>query len=266
MKQFFTVICLSFLMMNCSVTENIVFNENMGGTFKSTFDLSQVLTMANEASPKTGEEMPLKSIDTTIVFNEFMESYKDSIASLPVEKQKQLNGMKDVVIHVLMDEEKGIFNFTMDKPFVNFEELKLVNEQLDGAMKIAETFSKNDADGTMSAPDQMDEFTKSDPVTYTFNNNTFTRFQPKNDITTDPIEDEDATESQDMADMFKVQFEDLYKAAFYTMTYTFPKPIKSVSNKEAVLSADRKTMTLKTNLYDIDKDETLMNLEVILED
>lgn len=252
--------------MSCSVTENIVFNEHMGGKYQSTFDLSQVLTMANESSPRTGEEKTAQAIDTTIVFNQFMEIYKDSIATLPLEKQQQLNAMKDVVIRVQMDEQKGIFNFTMDSPFKTIEELKSVNEQLDGAMKVAESITKNDSDGSSAPSTQMDDFIKSDPVTYTFVNNTFTRLQPKKEVAAEPIEGEDAAESQDMAEMFMVQFEDLYKAAFYTMTYTFPKPIKSVSNKEAVLSADRKTMTLKTNLYDIDKDETLMDLEVILED
>ena len=49
MKHLFTLVCLSFFVMSCSVTESIVFNEHMGGVYKSTFDMSQIMTMFNES-------------------------------------------------------------------------------------------------------------------------------------------------------------------------------------------------------------------------
>ena len=266
MKYLFTLICLLFFTMSCSVSESIVFNEHMGGVFKSTFDMSQILAITNESNLETEKEKASKAVDTTIVFNQFLEQYKDSISALPMDKQKQLYAMKNVVIDMQMDEDKGIFNFTMNKPFANFDELKLVNEQLDGAMNIAHTISEKDSATTPAPKDQMDELTKSDPVVYSFSNNTFTRYQPKKEDTSEDFDGEDSSETQDMTDMFKGQFDDLFKATFYTMTYTFPKPIKSVSSKEAVLSEDRKTMTLKTDLSAINKDPELMNLEIILKD
>lgn len=265
MKHFFTLICLSFIITSCSVSESIVFNEHMGGVFKSTFDMSQLLAITKESNLETEKDKPSKAIDTTIVFNQFLEQYKDSIGLLPMDKQKQLYAMKNVVIDMQMDEQKGIFNFTMNKPFSNFDELKQVNEQLDGAMNIAQTISEKDS-AAPAAQEQMDELTKSDPVVYSFSNNTFTRFQPKKDDVTPLGEDEDVSETEDMTDMFKGQFDDMFRATFYTMTYTFPKRIKSVSSKDAVLSEDRKTMTLKTDLSAINKDPELMNLKILLED
>lgn len=265
MKHFFTLICLSFFTMSCSVSESIVFNEHMGGVFKSTFDMSQILAMMNESNFAAEKEEPSKAIDTTIVFNQFLEQYKDSIGAMSMDQQKKLYDMKDVVINIQMDDEKGIFNFTMNKPFANFDELKLINEQLDGAMNIAQTISEKD--GAAPAPQgQMDELTKSDPVVYNFYNNKFKRYQPKNEDVAELAEDADASETEDMTDMFKSQFDEMFKTTFYTMTYTFPKRIKSVSSKDAVLSKDRKTMTLKTDLSAINKDPELMNLEIVLED
>jgi hypothetical protein len=251
--------------MSCNVTESIVFNEQMGGTYITNIDLSTMMAMANESRPEEVEREVSMPIDTTIVFNEFFETFKDSIATLPSEKQDELQAMKGLLIDMHMDEANGVFNFTMNKEFSDFNELKQINEQLDGAMSLAESFGKKDE--TESPPqDQLEELTKSDPVVYTFDNNTFNRFQPKKEEVTETIEGEEPSETEDMADMFKVQFEDVFESTFYTMTYTFPKSIKSVSNKNAVLSEDRKTMTLKTNLNSINKDATLMDLEVILED
>lgn len=266
MKHYFTLIFLSFFTMSCSVSESIVFNEHMGGMFKSTFDMSQILAITNESGMRSEDEKPSKAIDTTIVFNQLLEQYKDSIGALPMDKQKQLYAMKDVVIDVQMDEDKGVFNFTMNKPFANFDELKLVNEQLDGAMNVAQTISERNSVTAPAPQEQMDELTKSDPVVYSFSNNTFTRYQPKTEDEVTAADDEEAAGTEDMTDLFKGQFDEMFKATFYTMTYTFPKPIKSVSSKDAVLSEDGRTMTLKTDLNAINKDPDLMNLKIILED
>ena len=173
--------------------------------------------------------------------------------------------MKGIVVDMHMNEANGEFNFTMNKPFANFDELKTVNAQLDGAMSMAEAMGKQSETSPSRPKSQMDGLMKSDPVVYSFGNNTFKRFQPKKEEKIDDVDGEE-TETDDMTAMFKSQFEEMFEAAFYTMTYTFPKRIKSVSNKEAVISADRKTMTLKSNLNAIEKDDTLMDLEVVLED
>jgi hypothetical protein len=178
MKPIYIVILLSFLLTSCNVTESIVFNEQMGGTYKTTFDFSSMLAMANEGRPENIEREVKEVIDTTIVFNDFFVQYKDSIATLPTEKQKQLKAMKGAVIDLHMDESKEIFNFTMIRPFADFDDLKLVNEQLDGAMEIAQSFGKKDTAGG-PPKEQMDELTKTEQIVYTYSNNTFRRFQPK---------------------------------------------------------------------------------------
>lgn len=266
MKSIFTLISLAFMMLSCSVSESIVFNEQMGGVYKSTFDLSQILVMTNGSNLKTEKENPSKAIDTTIAFNQFIEQFKDSISVLPMDAQKQLYAMKDVVVAMQMNEEKGVFSFTINKPFANFNELSQVNAQLDGAMKMAQNISEKDSPVSPAPQEQMDELTKSDPVVYSFSNNTFTRYQPKKENASDVGGGEELSGAADMTEMFKGQFEDVFKETFYTMTYTFPKSIKSVSNKGAVFSEDRKTVTIKTDLNAINKDPNLMNLEIKLED
>ncbi|MGJ8590903.1 MAG: hypothetical protein ACSHXF_00045 [Aquaticitalea sp.] len=259
------ILCLTFFATSCNVTESIVFNEQMGGTYKTSFDLSAMMAMANEGRPASVEREVKEPVDTTIVFSQFLETYKDSIATLPADKQAQMADMKGVIMDMQMDEAKGIFNFSMEKSFVNFDELKTINDQIDGAMTIAESFGKKDT-GANTSQDQLDELTKTDPVNYTFANQTFTRTKIKKDEG-DQLEEGDEQEGNvEMSDMFKSQFEEMFKSTFYTMTYTFPKPIKTTSNKDAVVSDDRKTITVKNNLNAIDNDATLMDLEVILED
>ncbi len=54
-------------------------------------------------------------------------------------------------------------------------------------------------------------------------------------------------ESKENLEMAKVMME----GASYTTKYTFEKPIKKMSNKNAVLSEDRKSVTLKISLLDM---------------
>ena len=57
-----------------------------------------------------------------------------------------------------------------------------------------------------------------------------------------------------------------YKLAqSYTLKYHFPGKIKSVSNEKAVISSDKKTMTLEFQLSDCLQNPEMTNLEVVLE-
>lgn len=233
----------------------------MGGVFKSTFDLSEILAITSDL--QSADENTSRPLDTTIVFKDFLENFKDSISGLPMERQKQLYKMQDVIVDLQRDENKDIFNFTIHKPFTNFEELKQINEQMDEALSLVQNLNAEGSE--VPADKQMEGLKKSDPVIYSFSNNTFSRFQQEkvSDTEADP---EESGEGEDMSDFYKSQFDDIFKTTFYTMTYTFPKPIKSISNKDAVISDDRKTMTFKTDLKAVNNDPDLMNLEVILQD
>lgn len=48
----------------------------------------------------------------------------------------------------------------------------------------------------------------------------------------------------------------------YKLVLNFAKPVKKVSNRMAIVSADRKTVTLITNMDDVIKNPSIMNLKV----
>jgi len=48
----------------------------------------------------------------------------------------------------------------------------------------------------------------------------------------------------------------------YKLVLNFAKPVKKVTNPKAILSADRRTVTLKTDMNEVIKNPSLMNLEV----
>jgi hypothetical protein len=59
---------------------------------------------------------------------------------------------------------------------------------------------------------------------------------------------------------------EMYASSTYKLNYHFPKPVKSVSNENALFSADRKMVTISYNFTDYLLDPEALNLEVVLED
>ena len=268
MKDFFMLCCFVFAISSCTVQERIIFDSNMGGTYESSFDLSSMLAMAAANSPKSDERKQEK-VDTLIVFNDILEQMKDSIATLSPEKRAELEKMRDMTIHMVMDDAEEVFRFTANKTFEEFSEIEYVSYQMDEVFKqVKQQNASTQAGGP--GGDMM----KTDKVRYTFENNIFRRVDPKvlakeerleEDII-DETEEEEAAEDSMMKGMM-AEFDDMLAESQMSLQYTFPKKIKSVSNKDAVISADGKTVTYKVDWKTLMENKDLLkNFEVTLEE
>ncbi|BAO74874.1 hypothetical protein WPG_0644 [Winogradskyella sp. PG-2] len=225
----------------------------------TAFDMAPMLDYANANRPPSKESPIQEKIDTTVVFNDLYKTHKDSITALTDDQRLEFDKLKDMVLKVQMDEEKGIFKFEMSKKFKAFDELKTIYEETDEAMDYVKEMSNKEG----KAPkQQLDELTQTAKVSFSFENNTFSRFQPELKLDDDMEE----VEEDDEDDMFKKQFEELFSNSFYTLTYKFPKKLKSVSSTNAVISEDGKTVVYKVSWNAINSDASVMNLDVVLED
>ncbi|GER57977.1 hypothetical protein [Patiriisocius marinus] len=269
-KLFIAVVVLT--VSSCTVTESIVFNENMGGTYKNSYDLSTIMKMAGGMTPPSEGKEKTK-MDTLINFNDFMVAFKDSIATLPEEKQAQLLEMKDMTLHLNMDEDTGIFVMEVSKPFKNFSDIEFVSYQMDDMFAMA----KEQTGQSKTGNDSSGSMLEADKVTYKFTDNTFRRVDPKllieegdtfdRLLDTDENQTEEEKKSQEMMDEMLGQFDEMLEESSMTLTYTFPKKIKSVSHKNAIISGDGKTVTFTTDIKTITKDKKLLsNFEVVLEE
>lgn len=153
----------------------------------------------------------------------------------------------------------------MSKEFKKVDELKTICDQTDEAMN----YVKNMGNKAGQAPqEQMDELTKTEEVTFSLKGNTFSRFQPATAKTDDLAKKEDEFENGEdgFKEQFMGQFDDMLANSYYTLIYTFPKKVKSVSKVNAVVSEDGKTVTYKVPWNAINSDASLMNLDIVLED
>jgi hypothetical protein len=263
MKKLILLFALACFITSCNVTESIVFDSNMSGNYVTAFDMAPMMEYANENRPASVERPEKEKIDTTIVFDDLYKTHKDSIAALSDEQRAEFDKLKGMTLKMQMDEEKSIFKFEMSKNFKAFDELKTIYDQTDEAMNYVKNMSNEDGQAPQQ---QMDQLTKTDKVTFSFENNTFSRFQPGT-LEGDDLESVDEEEKDDpFKKQIEMQFEEVFSNSYYTLTYVFPKKVKSVSSTDAVISEDGKTVIYKVPWSAINGDASIMNLDVVLED
>lgn len=272
-----------FLLVSCNVQERIVFNENMGGSYETSIDLSAMMTMANAMGADTSNPNKEKTkIDTVMIFADLIRDKKDSIAGLAAEDRAKIEKLKDFTMAMKMDEANGEFIMNISKDFNSFSELERVAYEVDEVFDQAKSEAQKEQSG--SAGDMM----SLDKVIYTFENNTFRRTDPKS--LSEHLEDEgvlkeetkidlealksnlssDEEESQEEA-MLKgmmSQFTTELENSTMKLEYVFPRKVISVSPEGAVISEDGKTVTFIVPWSELMEEKTtiLENFEVVLED
>lgn len=275
---------LAVLLVSCNVQERIVFNDNMGGRYENSFDLSAMMSMTNSmGGGASNSEKETKKIDTVIVFSDILVQYKDSIATLSSKERAKIEQLKDFTMAMKMDQTTGEFKMDISKDFKTFRDIERVSYELDQVLDQAKTEAQQEQ---QAGPG--DDLLSLDKVVYTFENNTFRRTDLKrlnellenegllkeetrrdleelrNNLGEDQDNNQETAILKGMMDQFGQEFEN----STMRLEYVFPRKVVSVSPEGAVISEDGKTVTFEVSWKDLleENKKILENFEVILED
>ncbi|MEQ3655416.1 MAG: hypothetical protein ABNH00_06095 [Dokdonia sp.] len=273
MKKYYFVLATiaACLLSSCNISERIIFNEDMSGQYQSSFDMSTMMKLTNQASPPDVEKEN-KVIDTVMVFSDILETYKDSISALGKEERAKLEKLKGMTLQMKMDEAAGIFEMNIKKDFSSFDQITFISNDLNDLFDVAKT-QGGAADGGSPA----DQLMKADPVTYTFDGTVFRRvdietLSEEDSSFNQKMIDEQATPTQADAEIegqlqqVMQQFTEIMEKSTMTLEYTFPRKIISVSNSQATISNDGKTVTFAVDMQTLQEDKQLLkSFEVTLQ-
>ncbi|WP_460219836.1 hypothetical protein [Psychroserpens sp. MEBiC05023] len=255
MKQFFTLIAcaLTLMLTSCQFSENIYINEDGSGTMEFSMDASEMMEMVGEMGEGEAAKGMDKAMDSTIVFKEFIEEYKDSIATLSAEDQQKIKALEDFKMHMVMNPETKKMTFDLSTEFKNANELQ-------DMFKAMNSFSNLQGQGGAAANPASSPFASmgdggATDVSYAYDGTTFKRSAR----ITDKEKHAQAIDSLGQAAM-------MFGSSKYKINYHFPRPVKSISKEGAMYSEDRKTVTLEVGFMDVLKDPELLDFEVVLED
>lgn len=251
-KIYLLLLCaFAFSLTSCQFSENVYINEDGSGEMSFTFDASEMMDMMGDKLGEGGEAE--ERIDSMMVFKDFLEEKKDSIATLPQEDQDKLMALKDFKMHMLMDPETKEMKFDLITDFKSVSSLQNMftalnnasNLQGKGAAKVndpSNPFSAFGKDGTTE-------------MEYSFKGNVFKR----------SAKIVDNEQYQQMVDSIG-EMAMMFGSSKYKLNYHFPRKIKSVSNEDAMFSQDGKSFVLEYGFMEYLTDPKIFNIEVVLED
>jgi len=241
-KLYFLFLSIGILLTGCQFSENLYINDDGTGKMSLVLDGSEMMKMSG--SPNDLE----KTIDSTIVFKEFLKAKKDSISQLSKEEQESLKSLESFTMHTKVDPATQEMKVDMFTDFKNVDELQDVM----AAMSKANSFGNKEED-----KDNMFSSLRTSTATemeYSFKNGIFKR---------KAIIADNELHHQALDSIGEAQ--KMFASSSYVLNYHFPKPIKSVSNENALFSADKKSFTLEISFLEYLKNPEILNLEVKLE-
>ena len=254
MKQLYRLLSFSFLLVtftSCNFTENIEVQPDGTGKFSLEMDGSGFMAMAGDQALKgMNDKKDKKIIDSTFSFKQIFEEKKDSIAKLSPEQQMALKKLENFVMNIKMNTEAKQFLFSMNTPFKSISELDGVMESM-SSLKDIKGSSDKKSDPTAMLSGLGNNNSK---LSFSYDGKNFIRKSIVNKEQLKKIADD----STGMAKM-------IFASSKYTLKYRFPKAVKSVSNPDALFSADRKTITVEYPFTDYSENPEKLNLNVVFE-
>lgn len=235
-------IIILILLSGCHVTETININPDGSGTIEAV-ELRDESSYMQIAGENYSREEAFQ--DTIYVFQEYITKYKEIFLKYVPEEQRLFNRYSNVKVHLKKSSFEKEFRSTFTQSFSNVSDIPDLYKTEDYANDLKNNYS-------LTAEDHYYK------IDYSFDGTVFKRV----------VSIINLVQLQKEKDKFRnvdPKYTSLKLTQSYILRYHFPKKIKSVSNQKAIISPDKKTMTLEFQLSECLQNPEITNLEVVLE-
>ena len=241
MKKYISLVLILFL-NSCQVTETIHLNQN--GTGKI-----EIWKLREEQGymQLMGEEYSTEDIfrDTTYVFEDVIKKHSETFARLSAFEKAIFQKFNSVQVNVRKSSFEKEFRTTITQDFTKIEQVADLYKTEEYADDIINNYA-------LVAEEHY--YT----VNFTFDGRTFKRIVK----ITDEVE---LKKQQQEIERLKIRFSKFKVVQNFELKYQFSQKIKSITNPNAKISEDRKSMQLQFLITDCLMNPETTNLEVVLE-
>ena len=230
------------LTASCQVTETLRINPDGTGTIEvnELRDENSYMQLAKEEYAKEDFYR-----DTTYVFKDYFSKYGETFARTSKEDQNVYLRYSDVNVHIKKSSSEKEFRTLISQNFKNATDIVDLYKAEDYADNIKNNYA-------LSAEEHYYK------VSYSYVGNRFNR--------TVKITDSIFLKREfDRLEKYKTYYKGLKLVQSYVLDYHFPRKIQSVSNPQAKISENQKSLSIEFLLTDCVQNPTITNLEVILE-
>ena len=245
LQRIILIVIIATVLVSCQFSETMVLNEDGSGRMSIAMDMSEMMSMM-----PTDDTLELKT-DSIISFKTFFDEKRESIAKLPMAEQERLKLLEKYNMRVLIDPAEKHMEYEI---FVDFTSVEEANNLMDG-LNATESLKPATAGGANNTSSKKKPTPQATAVQYSYKNNVFSR--------DGYIKDAEAFAK--LNDSIK-SLESFMEGAMYSVKYTFPKKIKSVSIQDAKISNNGKTVTFQKPFIAYLKNPDELDLEIVLEE
>lgn len=257
MKKISIFLLLIFCIVGCEIREEYTFNEDGSGVYEMVLDFSDFMKM-KEAGDSTLIE---KKLDTVIDFAQLLEEKRDSIAQLPEDEQARLQSLKPLKFEMKVNDTTKQMLMNLRYDFVDISELEKFAEMVDNAdIEHLNNLTGSDPADQNSVADSL---SPSDSGLFEMASSFKTKFSAKKfsrEITEEARQEALKTKDTTMAS--DDPFADMIR---FKQVFRFPYRIKAVDNEKARILSDFKGIELEANMFDLNNNPDVFNVEVLFE-
>lgn len=242
MKKAVILLFLLSLVTSCEVTETLHINPDNSGTIEYDSHRNE-----NSYMQIAKEEYSKETIfqDTTYVFDEYINKYNANFIKYTPKEQELFNLFKNVKVQMKKSAFDKEYRTTISQDFKKVEDIADLTKTQDYADDIRHNYA-------LTAEEHYYN------IRFTLNGNQFNR------IVTITDEALFKTEKEKM-EKYKTKLANFKLVQTCILNYHFPRKIKSVSNANAKISEDKKSLELQFLITDCLVNPESTNLEVVLE-
>lgn len=242
LKILLMILGLTTILTSCEFREKIIFEKDGSGVVATSFYGEQMGDMLESFSSESSNGVVRLKVEDLI------EENQEDFDKLSKEEKEQIYAMSST--EIIIENQEGNLLVSMEVPFKNIEEINSIIKR--SRESINNQFNKNtdsseEKDNTEAALADLIE------VDFYWKNNVFER--------TTSISD--TLKYSNLAKGMSSNSEGFGDNIFsYVLIYSFPKKIRSYSPEDAVLSNDKKTVTLRRSAMQVTKDPKLLDLKL----
>ncbi len=263
---------LMLTLTSCTITEKMIINDNGSGKFTYDIDGTKMMSMLGNAFKSDGEDDAKKNkketvnrknkkvVDSTFTFKEMFASKQDSIAKLSPEEQAKIKNMERFSVRTIIDEEKGIMNYSMFTEFNSISELQDVMSPVESMKSISPT--GQNSGGMGMAPDALED---NSSTSFFYDGKTFKKTVAKVEKKKEVTEEVEEGSEDDLGAKMTESLNMFYDQSNFKIVYQFPKAVKKVSIENALYSEDRKTITIEYPLKDYMENPDKLSFDIVFE-
>ncbi|MDY8136415.1 hypothetical protein [Aquimarina sp. 2201CG5-10] len=252
MRNFYTClkfVFLSIIFIGCQFSEDLHLKEDGSGKISINFDGSELMQIGGDKMSEGKEEI----IDSLIVFKDFLEEHKDSIAQLSEVEQEKLKRLENFKMHMLMNTQSKEMKFDMYTEFKNVSELGDLFNDFKTASAVGNKDKGQASQGANPISLSSSEVEGS-KVFYSFEKNKFKRV-------TEILDEKELKKNLDSLEQMKM----FLASSKYKLNYHFPRKIKKISSERAMFSQDGKSFVLEVGFLEYMENPKILDVEVELE-